>query len=63
MSQLIPKEISGSSRETGIRPPGGADGRREPQVTPVGWPAYPGRKPGEVRVTYLIEPRKIISMG
>jgi PPOX class probable F420-dependent enzyme len=29
----------------------------------LGNPVYPGRKPGEVRVTYKIEPQKVSSMG
>jgi PPOX class probable F420-dependent enzyme len=29
----------------------------------LGKPEYPYRKPGEVRVTYMIEPQKISSMG
>jgi PPOX class probable F420-dependent enzyme len=29
----------------------------------LGKPVYPFRRPGEVRVTYLIEPHKITSMG
>jgi PPOX class probable F420-dependent enzyme len=29
----------------------------------LGKPLYPGRQPGEVRVTYKIEPQKINSMG
>jgi PPOX class probable F420-dependent enzyme len=29
----------------------------------LGNPVYPFRKPGEVRVTYIIEPEKVSSMG
>jgi hypothetical protein len=29
----------------------------------LGNPVYPGRKPGEVRVIYKIEPEKVSSMG
>jgi PPOX class probable F420-dependent enzyme len=29
----------------------------------LGKPVYPSRRPGEVRVTYIIEPQKVSSMG